>query len=73
MQIYCGGRLKGRFGGPPDGADKAARRHFYALSRDENTQAICRLSDVGYSDYSTAPATKLEHIERMAVLLESEA
>ena len=40
-------------------ADKAARLHFYALSRDEKRQAICRLADTGYSDYSIASATRL--------------
>ena len=54
-------------------ADKAARLHFYALSRDEKRQAIRRLADTGYSDYSIAAVTKREHIERMAELLESDA
>ena len=40
-------------------ADKAARQHFDALSRDEEIQAICRMADTGYSDYSIATATKL--------------
>ncbi len=40
-------------------ADKAARQHFDALSRDEDIQAICRMTDTGYSDYSIATATKL--------------
>ncbi len=40
-------------------ADKAARQHFDALSRDEKIQAICGLADIGYSDYSIATATKL--------------
>ena len=37
----------------------AARQHFDALSRDEKTQAICRMADTGYSDYSIATATRL--------------
>ena len=40
-------------------ADKAARQHFDALSRDEKIQAIFRLAGTGYSDYSIATATKL--------------
>ena len=40
-------------------ADKAARLHFYALSRDEKRQAICLLAETGYSDYLIATATKL--------------
>ena len=54
-------------------ADKAARQHFDALSRDEKIQAICRLADIGYSDYSITAATKREHIERMAEFRESDA
>ncbi len=37
----------------------AARKHFDALSRDEEIQAICRMADTGYSDYSIATAAKL--------------
>ena len=40
-------------------ADKATRRHFNALSTEEKIQAICRLADTGYSDYSIATATQL--------------
>jgi len=39
--------------------DKAARRHFNALSRDQKMQAIFRMADVGNSDYLIATATKL--------------
>ena len=39
--------------------DKAARQHFVVLSRDEKNQAIGRMADTGYSDYSIAAATKL--------------
>ena len=35
------------------------RLQFFALSRDEKRQAICRLADTGYSDYLIATATKL--------------
>ena len=54
------------------GADKAARQHFNALSRDEKRQAICRLADTGYSDYLIATATKLsvEMIRQILAKLE---
>lgn len=37
----------------------AARKHFDALSRDEEIQAIYRMADTGYSHFSIATATKL--------------
>ena len=40
-------------------ADKAGRQHFVVLAPDEKNQAICRMADIGYSDYSIAAATKL--------------
>ena len=40
-------------------ANNAARKHFNALNCDEKIQAICRMADTGYSDYSIATATKL--------------
>ena len=40
-------------------SELAARKHFNALSRDEKVQAIFRMADIGYSDYSIATATKL--------------
>ena len=40
-------------------ADRAARRHFDALSPDEKVTAIYRMVDTGYSVLSIAAATKL--------------
>ena len=40
-------------------AENNARQHLNALSRGEKIQAICRLADIGHSDYSIATATKL--------------
>ena len=54
-------------------ADKAARQHFDALSRDEKIRAVCRMAGSGYADYSIATATKLNvemvrHILAMRVM-----
>ena len=40
-------------------ADQAARQHFDALSRSEKIEAIYRMADNGYGDFSIATATKL--------------
>ena len=54
-------------------ADKAARQHFDALGPDAKVQAICRMADSGYSDYSIATATKLSVEMVRQVLAERES
>lgn len=52
--------------------DKAARRYFVALSRDEKIQAICQMADTAYSDYSIASGTRLSVEMVRKILVERE-
>jgi hypothetical protein len=48
-------------------AEQRARQHYDDLTADEKIEAVCRMADSGYGDYSIASATGLavEQIRRI--------